>query len=130
MSSADYNANVMARVSEMIHLVVASVEGEIGHLGPLEKGRVEAEDGYRFAGELSRKKLVTDAVAPTKNVAGGFRGTSSLMVVRFAPRVTWFKSKEPLRTDYLVPNLTKWSRKRSQRWSCDKIYYCIFLVYW
>jgi hypothetical protein len=22
------------------------------------------------------------------------------MVVRFAPRVTWFKSKEPLRTDY------------------------------
>ena len=33
--------------------------------------------------------------------------TSSLMVVRFAPRVTRFKSKEPLRTDYFSPKPDK-----------------------
>ena len=29
------------------------------------------------------------------------------MVVRLAPRVTWFKSKEPLRTDYFSPKPDK-----------------------
>ena len=30
----------------------------------------------------------------------------------------------------LVPNLTKRSRKRSRKWSCDKLYHCICLVCW
>jgi fructose-bisphosphate aldolase class II len=35
-SDFEYNANVTAKVSEMAHLVGASIEGEIGHLGSLE----------------------------------------------------------------------------------------------
>jgi fructose-bisphosphate aldolase class II len=57
----EYNATVTAKVSEMAHLVGASIEGEIGHLGSLETGKGEAEGGHGFEGELSREQLVTDA---------------------------------------------------------------------
>ncbi len=59
-SDFDYNVGVTAKVSEMAHLVGASVEGEIGHLGSLETGKGEAEDGHGFEGELSRDQLITD----------------------------------------------------------------------
>lgn len=54
------NVAVTAKVVEMAHLVGVSVEGEIGHLGSLETGRGEAEDGHGFEGELSRDQLLTD----------------------------------------------------------------------
>ena len=59
-SDFDYNARVTAKVSEMAHMVGASVEGEIGHLGSLETGKGDAEDGHGFEGELSRDQLITD----------------------------------------------------------------------
>ena len=34
-SDFDYNVGVTAKVSEMVHLVGASIEGELGHLGSL-----------------------------------------------------------------------------------------------
>ena len=49
LSFAD-NAAVISKVSEMAHQVGVSVEGEIGHLGSLESGRGEAEDGHGFEG--------------------------------------------------------------------------------
>ncbi len=55
-----YNAGVTAKVSEMAHLVGASIEGEIGHIGSLETGKGEAEDGHGFEGEMSRDQLVTN----------------------------------------------------------------------
>ena len=55
------NVAVTAKVVEMAHLVGVSVEGEIGHLGSLETGRGEAEDGHGYDGELSRDMLLTDA---------------------------------------------------------------------
>ena len=55
-----YNAAVTAKVTEMAHLVGVSVEGELGHLGSLETGKGEVEDGHGFDGELSRDMLVTD----------------------------------------------------------------------
>ncbi|MEO3416065.1 class II fructose-bisphosphate aldolase [Roseovarius sp. CAU 1744] len=54
------NAQVTAKVVEMAHLIGVSVEGEIGHLGSLETGRGEVEDGHGFDGELSRNQLLTD----------------------------------------------------------------------
>ncbi|MEP2781479.1 MAG: class II fructose-bisphosphate aldolase [Pseudoruegeria sp.] len=60
-SDFDYNVGVTAKVSEMSHLVGASIEGELGHLGSLETGRGEAEDGHGFDGELTMDMLVTDA---------------------------------------------------------------------
>lgn len=59
-SDFDYNAGVTAKVAEMAHLVGASIEGEIGHIGSLETGRGEAEDGHGFEGELTRDQLVTN----------------------------------------------------------------------
>lgn len=59
-SDFDYNVRVTAKVTEMAHLVGVSVEGELGHLGSLETGKGEAEDGHGFDGELSRDMLVTD----------------------------------------------------------------------
>jgi fructose-bisphosphate aldolase class II len=59
-SDFDYNAGVTAKVAEMAHLVGASIEGEIGHIGSLETGRGEAEDGHGFEGEMTRDQLVTN----------------------------------------------------------------------
>lgn len=59
-SDFEYNAATTAKVVEMAHMVGVSVEGEIGHLGSLETGRGEAEDGHGFDGELSREQLLTD----------------------------------------------------------------------
>ncbi|MFO8125804.1 class II fructose-bisphosphate aldolase [Yoonia sp.] len=59
-ASFDENVAVTAKVVEMAHLVGVSVEGEIGHLGSLETGRGEAEDGHGFEGALSRDQLLTD----------------------------------------------------------------------
>ena len=42
-SDFDYNAGVTAKVAEMAHLVGASIEGEIGHIGPLVTNPDEAE---------------------------------------------------------------------------------------
>ena len=59
-SDFDYNVSVTAKVTEMAHLVGVSVEGELGHLGSLETGKGEAEDGHGFDGAMSRDMLVTD----------------------------------------------------------------------
>lgn len=56
----DENVAVTAKVVEMAHMVGVSVEGEIGHLGSLETGRGEAEDGHGFDGALPRNMLLTD----------------------------------------------------------------------
>lgn len=68
-SDFEYNVAVTARVAEMSHLVGASIEGELGHLGSLETGKGEAEDGHGFDGELSRDMLVTDADEAAEFVA-------------------------------------------------------------
>lgn len=60
-SDFEYNVAVTAKVSEMSHLVGASIEGELGHLGSLETGKGEAEDGHGFDGEMTMDMLVTDA---------------------------------------------------------------------
>lgn len=54
------NVAVTRAVVEMAHMVGVSVEGEIGHLGSLESGRGEAEDGHGYDGVLSRDMLLTD----------------------------------------------------------------------
>ncbi len=54
------NVAVTAQVSQVAHMVGVSVEGEIGHLGNLETGRGEAEDGHGYEGALSRDMLLTD----------------------------------------------------------------------
>lgn len=59
-SDFEYNATLTAKVVELAHMVGVSVEGEIGHLGSLETGKGEAEDGHGFEGELSRDQLLTD----------------------------------------------------------------------
>jgi len=56
----EQNVAVTSKVVEMAHLVGVSVEGEIGHLGSLETGRGEAEDGHGFDGVLSKDMLLTD----------------------------------------------------------------------
>ena len=55
-----YNVAVTAKVTEMAHLVGVSVEGELGHLGSLETGKGEVEDGHGFDGVMDRASLVTD----------------------------------------------------------------------
>ena len=55
-----YNVAVTAKVTEMAHLVGVSVEGELGHLGSLETGKGEVEDGHGFAGVMDRASLLTD----------------------------------------------------------------------
>ncbi|AGI74215.1 fructose-1,6-bisphosphate aldolase [Octadecabacter arcticus 238] len=54
------NVQVTSKVVELAHMVGVSVEGEIGHLGSLETGKGEAEDGHGFEGSLSRDMLLTD----------------------------------------------------------------------
>lgn len=56
----DYNVDITARVSEMAHMVGASVEGELGVLGSLETGEGEAEDGHGATGKLDHSQLLTD----------------------------------------------------------------------
>ena len=60
-SDFSYNVSVTRRVSEMAHMVGASVEGELGHLGSLETGKGDVEDGHGFEGTMSTDMLVTDA---------------------------------------------------------------------
>jgi fructose-bisphosphate aldolase class II len=59
-NSFEDNVAVTAKVVEVAHLVGVSVEGEIGHLGSLETGMGEAEDGHGYGGQLSRDMLLTD----------------------------------------------------------------------
>lgn len=59
-ASYDYNVDITARVSEMAHMVGASVEGELGVLGSLETGEGEAEDGHGASGKLDHSQLLTD----------------------------------------------------------------------
>jgi len=59
-SSYEYNVAVTKAVTDMAHMVGASVEGELGCLGSLETGKGEAEDGHGFEGELSKDMLTTD----------------------------------------------------------------------
>lgn len=54
------NVAVTAQVVRFAHDVGVSVEGELGHLGSLETGKGEAEDGHGFDGALSRDQLLTD----------------------------------------------------------------------
>jgi len=56
----DYNLNITKHVTEMAHMVGASVEGELGVLGSLESGHGEAEDGHGAEGKLSMDQLLTD----------------------------------------------------------------------
>ncbi|MEP2785039.1 MAG: class II fructose-bisphosphate aldolase [Pseudoruegeria sp.] len=60
---------VTAKVVEMAHLVGISVEGETGHLGCLETGRSEFEDGHGFEGALSKDMLSTDPDESARFVA-------------------------------------------------------------
>ena len=55
-----YNVAVTAKVTEMAHLMGISVEGELGHLGSLETGKGEVEDGHGFEGTMDMASLVTD----------------------------------------------------------------------
>ncbi|WP_417811798.1 class II fructose-bisphosphate aldolase [Thalassospira alkalitolerans] len=54
-----YNVAVTRETVRIAHMVGASVEGEIGHLGSLETGQGEAEDGHGFQGTLTREDLLT-----------------------------------------------------------------------
>lgn len=56
----EQNIAVTAKVVEMAQLVGVSVEGELGHLGSLETGLGEAEDGHGFEGALTKDQLLTD----------------------------------------------------------------------
>ncbi|MEO0821246.1 MAG: class II fructose-bisphosphate aldolase [Pseudomonadota bacterium] len=56
----DYNVRVTAQVSELAHLVGASVEGELGCLGSLETGEGDQEDGHGAEGKLDHSQLLTD----------------------------------------------------------------------
>ena len=56
----DYNVAVTKQVSELAHMIGASVEGELGCLGSLETGQGEAEDGHGFEGKLEKSQLLTD----------------------------------------------------------------------
>lgn len=59
-SDFQYNVSVTAKVTEMAHLVGVSVEGDLGHLGSLETGKGDVEDGHGFGGAMDRASLVTD----------------------------------------------------------------------
>jgi fructose-bisphosphate aldolase class II len=55
-----YNVAVTRQVSDLAHMVGASVEGELGVLGSLETGHGEAEDGHGAEGKLDHSQLLTD----------------------------------------------------------------------
>src|SRR5216684_2900983 len=56
----DYNVDITRRVVEMAHWIGASVEGELGVLGSLERGGGEQEDGHGIEGKVSHDQLLTD----------------------------------------------------------------------
>ncbi|MGP3696708.1 class II fructose-bisphosphate aldolase [Rhodobacter sp. NSM] len=60
VASYDYNVDITRRVTEAAHWVGASVEGELGVLGSLEKGEAEAEDGSGAEGKLDHSQMLTD----------------------------------------------------------------------
>jgi len=60
LANFDYNVAITKRVADMAHSVGASVEGELGHLGSLETGQGEQEDGHGYEGTLTKKQLLTD----------------------------------------------------------------------
>jgi fructose-bisphosphate aldolase, class II len=64
-----YNVAVTRRVTELAHMIGASVEGELGCLGSLETGHGEAEDGHGFEGALDRSMLLTDPEEAARFVA-------------------------------------------------------------
>ena len=59
-ASYEYNVDVIAKVTEMSHMVGVSVEGELGCLGSLETGEGDKEDGHGFEGALDKEALLTD----------------------------------------------------------------------
>lgn len=61
-SSYRYNVDITRRVVRKAHRVGASVEGELGVLGSLERGVAMAEDGVGASGPLRRDQLLTDPV--------------------------------------------------------------------
>ena len=61
-ASWDYNVAITERVARMAHWVGASVEGELGVLGSLEKGKAAEEDGSGATGTLSHDQLLTDPI--------------------------------------------------------------------
>lgn len=65
----EYNARITKAVSDMAHMVGASVEGELGCLGSLETGQGEAEDGHGFEGSLDKDMLLTDPDEAVKFVS-------------------------------------------------------------
>ena len=56
----DYNVDITRRVVELAHWIGASVEGELGVLGSLERGGGEQEDGHGVEGKVSHDQLLTD----------------------------------------------------------------------
>ncbi len=60
VASYDYNIDITRRVTDCAHWVGASVEGELGVLGSLEKGEAEAEDGSGAEGKLDHSQMLTD----------------------------------------------------------------------
>ncbi|WP_145105079.1 class II fructose-bisphosphate aldolase [Cereibacter sediminicola] len=60
VASYDYNVDITRRVTDAAHWVGASVEGELGVLGSLEKGEAEAEDGSGAEGKLDHSQMLTD----------------------------------------------------------------------
>ncbi|HRY05554.1 MAG TPA: fructose-bisphosphate aldolase class II [Hyphomicrobiaceae bacterium] len=65
----DYNVRITRQVSDLAHMVGASVEGELGCLGSLETGQGEAEDGHGFEGKLDKSMLLTDPEEAMRFVA-------------------------------------------------------------
>lgn len=59
-SSHEYNAAVSKKVTEVAHMIGASVEAELGNIGSLETGKGEKEDGHGFEGTLDRNQLLTN----------------------------------------------------------------------
>jgi fructose-bisphosphate aldolase class II len=59
-ASYEYNVDITRRVVDMAHWIGASVEGELGVLGSLERGGGEQEDGHGVEGEVSHDQLLTD----------------------------------------------------------------------
>jgi fructose-bisphosphate aldolase class II len=55
-----YNVDITRRVAQMAHWIGASVEGELGVLGSLERGTADKEDGHGAEGKLSHDQLLTD----------------------------------------------------------------------
>jgi fructose-bisphosphate aldolase class II len=59
-ASYEYNVDITRRVVDIAHWIGASVEGELGVLGSLERGGGEQEDGHGVEGEVSHDQLLTD----------------------------------------------------------------------